>query len=79
MIHGTNRNLQLSIKHLKLSASAGNKESLDTLMTAYKDKLLSKEDLTQTLRAFQAASNEMNNKDRDDARAWWALKSGRQG
>jgi len=38
-------------------------------MDAYKEKLLSKEELTQTLRACQASQNEMNSKDRNDARA----------
>ena len=37
-------------------------------MKAYKDKLLLKEDLAQTLRAFQISSNEMKSKDRDVAR-----------
>jgi len=37
-------------------------------MGAYKQKLLPKEDLTITLRAFQVSSNEMKSKDRDDAR-----------
>ena len=37
-------------------------------MNAYKDESLSKEELTQTLRAFQASSNAMKSKDRDDYR-----------
>ena len=35
-------------------------------MKFYKDELLSKEELAQTLRAFQASSNELKSKDRDD-------------
>ena len=62
-------NMQTSIKHTKVAASAGDKDAMDCLMKMYKDKLLSKEDLTRTLRAFQASSNEMKCKDRDDARA----------
>ena len=34
-------------------------------MKAYRDKLLTKEDLTQTLRAFQTAKDLMKSKDRD--------------
>ena len=45
-------------------------------MAFYKAKLLSKDDLTKTLRAFQASiiSNAMKSKDRDDARAYMAAK-----
>lgn len=35
-------------------------------MKFYKDELLSKEELAQTLRAFQDSSNELKSKDRDD-------------
>ena len=42
---------------------------MDAVTKAYKDELLSKEDLTQTLRAFQASSDVMGSKDRDNARA----------
>ena len=41
---------------------------MDSLMKFYKAKLLSKEDLAQTLRDFQSSNNEMKSKDRDDAR-----------
>ena len=47
---------------------------MDELMARYKAKLLSKDDLTKTLRAFQASSNAMKSKDRDDARAYMAAK-----
>ena len=60
--------IQKCIEHLEMAASAGEKDCMDTLMVAYKDKLLSKEDLTQTLRAFQTSNDAMNSKDRDDAR-----------
>ena len=58
-------NIDLYIKHMKLVASAGHQEAMDSLMNAYKEKLLSKEDLTQILRACQASQNEMKSKDRD--------------
>jgi len=41
-------------------------------MIFYKVKAISKEDLTQTLRAFQASSNELRNKDRDEACEFYA-------
>ena len=53
---------------MKVAASAGCQRSLDGVMMAYKDKLLSKDELTQTLRAFQVSSNEMKSKDRENAR-----------
>ena len=75
--HDKMGNTSECVKHLKVLASAGDKESMDGLMEAYKDNELSKEDLTQTLRAFQASSNEMKSKDRDDARL--LDESGRRG
>ena len=66
--HGSNGDARKSIEHLKVVASAGNKKSMDDLMKAYKNKLLSKEDLSKTLRAYQTSSNETRSKDRDDAR-----------
>ena len=68
--YGGNNNIQHCIKHLKVSASAGDQESMDDLMAAYKDKLLSKDDLAQILRAFQASLNETKSKDRDNARVF---------
>lgn len=66
VFHERNGNIQTSIKHLKVAASAGDQNSMDGLMEYYKEKkLLTKEDLTQTLRAFQASSNEMKSKPRD--------------
>jgi len=67
--HGDNGNIDECIKHLKLAASAGFKDAMKDLMKTYKDKLVSKEDLAQTLRSYQASSDEMKSKDRDDARA----------
>lgn len=57
--------------HLKVAASAGDQGAMDTLMNAYKQhksKYVSKEDLSQTLRAFQTSKNLMKSKNRDDAR-----------
>ena len=69
LYHGKSRNIDESIKHLTVAASAGYQVSMDGLMVAYKDKLLSKEDLTRTLRAFQTAKDLMKSKDRDDIKA----------
>ena len=66
--HVKNGNIDISIRHLTVAASAGDQDSMDLLMKAYKDKLLSKEELTQTLRAFQEAKDLMKSEDRDTAR-----------
>ena len=65
--HGTNGNIQVCIKHLKVVASTGDQDSMDYLMKLYKRNKLSKEDLAQTLSAFQTAKNAMKSKDREDA------------
>ena len=67
LFHESNGNIQNSINHRKVAASAGNQPSMNKLMKYYKQKLLSREDLTQTLRAFQTSNNAMKSKDRDDA------------
>ena len=67
-LHGRNDDFEKSVEHVKAAASAGDKDSMDMLMGAYKHKLLPKDDLTITLRAFHASSYEMKSKDRDDAR-----------
>ena len=67
--HSKNGNTQISIKHLRIGASAGDQKAMDGLMKCYKNKLLAKEELAQTLRAFQASSDAMKSKDRDDERA----------
>ena len=55
---------------MKLVACAGDQGAMNSLMNAYKDKLLSKEELTQTLRSFHASSNEMKSRERDEAHAY---------
>jgi len=64
-----NGNENVAIEHTKVAASAGDRDSMDVLMDAYRDKELSKEDLTQTLRAHQASNNEMKSDDRDIAKS----------
>ena len=64
--YGTNGDMMKGIKHLKVTARAGDKKSMDALMIFYKKKkLLSKEELSQTLRVFQASSDEMKSEDRN--------------
>jgi len=72
MFHRRNGDIQMGIKHLKVAASAGYRVTMDDLMRHYKKGFLSKEDLTQTLHAFQASCNEMKSKDRDDSYAHFA-------
>lgn len=58
---------QAFIRHHKVAACVGDQVSMDSLMKAYRDELLTKEELTQTLRAFQTSSNGARSKERDDA------------
>lgn len=67
--HRSIGNIDESIKHLKVAASAGNKDAVDELMSMFKEKTLPKEDLTQTLRAYQASNDLIRSEDRDFARA----------
>ena len=70
-IYEEKMNIQKSINHYKVAASAGYKDAMDRLMRFYKDKVLSKEDLTQTLRAYQASSDITKSNDREEARAFF--------
>jgi len=69
LYHGKRRNIDKSVRHCKVAASAGDQQSMDGLMKAYRDKLLTKEELSQTLRAFQTAKDLMKSKDRDAIKA----------
>ena len=75
--HGRNRNFHECIQHWKVAASAGLKEAMEALMVIYNNvndnsnsNLLSKEELTKTLRAHQASNDDMKSEDRDIARAF---------
>lgn len=67
-VYEKNMNIDKSIKHLKKAASAGYQPAMNNMMKAYKDNKVSKEELTQTLRAFQVSNDLTKSKDRDDAR-----------
>ena len=60
--------MQLCIKHFKVAASAGDQVSMDHLMQMYRDKLLTKEELAQTLREFQTSNDATKSNVRDLAR-----------
>ena len=68
LFRGRNGDIQTSIAHMKVAACAGDQQSMDRLMKLYKEKVVSKDDLTQTLRAFQASNKEVQSKDRVVAR-----------
>ena len=61
-------NISERIEHRKVVASAGDKQEMDKLMTYYKDNAVSKDDLTQTLRAFQISNDLMKSKEREYVR-----------
>ena len=68
--NGDNGKFDECIKHLKVLARSGDQVSMDYLMKNYREKLLSKEELTQTLCAFQTSSNEVKSKDRYEVEAF---------
>jgi len=68
LFHGMNGDIQTSIKHCRVAASAGDQDSMDNFMKAFRDELVSKEDLAQTLRAFQTSKDLVKSKDREDVR-----------
>ena len=70
-IYEEKKNIQKSINHYKVAASVGYKDAMDCLMRFYKDKVLSKEDLTQTLRAYQASNDITKSNDREEAGAFF--------
>jgi len=63
-----NESVLKGIGHMKVAASAGCQEAMDMLMHLYKHKLVTKEEVTQALRAFQASDRIMKveNKDPED-------------
>ena len=78
-LHGRNDDFEKSVEHVKAAASAGDKESMDMLMDIYKQQLLPKEELAQTLRAYQASRDETKSRDRDDARLFEEMLRHREG
>ena len=54
-----------AMRHWRLSASGGFKDSMDSIMASFEVGLLHHKDLAETLRAFYRARAEMKSKDRD--------------
>ena len=67
-IEETSGNINTAIKHWTVAANAGSQSSLNMLIKAFKNNQLSKEELAQVLRAFQASSDETKSQARDDFR-----------
>ena len=59
--HRRSGDIDMCINHLKVMASAGGQAAMALSMEFYKVKLMSKDDLTKTLRAHQTSLNEMKN------------------
>lgn len=60
-----NRHFEAAVCNLRVAASCGQEGSMKTMYTCYKEGHISKEELADTLRAFQAARDEMKSKERD--------------
>ena len=54
-----------AMHHWRLSASAGYRASMGTLIVYFEDGVLHHGDLAETLQAFYCARSEMKSKDRD--------------
>ena len=61
----TNNDLFAAMHHWRLSASAGYRASMGTLIVYFEDGVLHHGDLAETLQAFYCARSEMKSKDRD--------------
>jgi len=73
--HEGDGDIQHFVEHMKVAANAGDQVAMDDLMKTYKEEVLSKDDLTKTLRAFQASRDETKSKDRDNAKAMTGMAS----
>lgn len=69
-----------AIRHWRVAASAGYQHAMDELMHVYRETgLLSKEDLDQTLCAFQQSNDEMKSENREKFRSFCMMITGRVG
>ena len=64
-------NFHRAYKHFILSAKAGFKDSLDMLKDGFMGGIITKDEYTNTLRAYQQRHDEMKSKDRDKAEAFY--------
>ena len=62
----TTLNIHLAIKHLKIAAENGHKESLDKLNRMKDQGLISKEECNETARAYYSAVAEMKSENREN-------------
>ena len=65
MTEGRNGNDVAAMGHLRLSASVGNRDSMEALISCFECCLLRHADLAETVQAFYLARAEMRSKDRD--------------
>ncbi len=72
-----NGNTERAVKHFIIAANLGYEKSMKGLLECYKDGDITKEDLEATLRAHQAAIDEMKSPERDAAAAWRQRKAQR--
>ena len=70
----TTLNLHRGIKHLKIAAEHGYKESLDKLVLMKEDGVIGKDECNETARAYYNAVNEMKSEERDNPMALGDLK-----
>ena len=64
-------NYYRAMKHFILAASAGYKDSLDTVKEGFMNGHVSKDQYANTLRAYQKSRGEMESKARDKAEAYF--------
>ena len=63
----TSLNIHRGIKHLKIAAENGYKESLDKLISMKEGGIIGKDECNETARAYYNAVNEMKSEERDNS------------
>ena len=69
ILEGGKGNLHRAMKHLIISASAGDDDSMKAVQDGYRNCIVNKDDFEQTLRAHQKSKDEMKSEWRDKAAA----------
>ena len=69
-LEGNAGNHQRAMKHLPISARAGEKFSLDNVKKGFMNGYVTKEEYANTLREYQKSQDEMKSEARDKALAW---------
>jgi len=62
------------LKHFLIAANLGHDDSIKMLMDAFRNGLVSKEDLASALRAHQAAADATKSPQRDAAEEFYRIK-----